>query len=38
MVRVSGTVAKESDRENLIKLIRDVEGVGLIDDRIKVGA
>jgi osmotically-inducible protein OsmY len=38
MVRVSGTVAKESDRENLIKLIRDVEGVGLIDDRIEVGA
>lgn len=38
MVRVSGTVSTESDRENLIKLIRDVEGVGLIDDRIKVGA
>jgi osmotically-inducible protein OsmY len=38
MVRVSGTVDNESDREKLIKLIRDVEGVGLIDDRIKVGA
>lgn len=38
MVRVSGTVDNESDRENLIKLIRDVEGVGLIDDRIRVGA
>lgn len=38
MVRVSGTVGNESDRENLIKLIRDVEGVGLIDDRITVGA
>lgn len=38
MVRVSGTVAKESDRENLIKLIRDVDGVGLIDDRIEVDA
>lgn len=38
MVRVSGRVGNESDRENLIELIRDVEGVGLIDDRIKVGA
>lgn len=38
MVRVSGTVGNESDRENLIKLIRNVEGVGLIDDRIRVGA
>lgn len=38
MVRVSGRVGNESDRENLIELIKDVEGVGLIDDRIKVGA
>lgn len=38
MVRVSGTVSNESDREKLIKLIRDVEGVGLIDDRIEIGA
>ncbi|HEX6301827.1 MAG TPA: BON domain-containing protein [Acidimicrobiia bacterium] len=38
LVRVSGTVGNESDRKKLIKLIRDVEGVGLIDDRIKVGA
>jgi osmotically-inducible protein OsmY len=38
MVRISGTVGNESDRESLIQLIRKVEGVGLIDDRLHVGA
>lgn len=38
MVRVSGAVDNESDREKLIGLIRDVDGVGLIDDRLRVGA
>jgi osmotically-inducible protein OsmY len=38
MVRVSGTVGNESDRESLIQLIRKVDGVGLIDDRLRVGA
>lgn len=36
MVRVSGSVANESDRERLIEMIRKVEGVGLIDDRLRV--
>ena len=38
MVRVTGAVDNESDRESLIELIRGVEGVGLIDDRLRVGA
>jgi osmotically-inducible protein OsmY len=38
MVRVSGSVGSEPDRDRLIGLIRDVDGVGLIDDRLHVGA
>ena len=38
MVRVSGKVDNEPDRDKLIGMIRDVEGVGLIDDRLSVGA
>lgn len=38
MVRISGSVEKEADRERLIELIRDVEGVAMIDDRLRVGA
>jgi osmotically-inducible protein OsmY len=38
MVRVSGTVDNEPDRDKLIGMIRDVEGVGMIDDRLSVGA
>lgn len=36
MLRVSGSVDNESDRERLIDMIRNVEGVGLIDDRLRV--
>ena len=37
MVRVSGSVASEPDRDRLLDLIRDVDGVGMIDDRLHVG-
>jgi osmotically-inducible protein OsmY len=36
MVRVSGSVASEPDRDRLLELIRDVDGVGMIDDRLHV--
>lgn len=35
-VRVSGSVQDEAGRTRLIELIRDVDGVGLIDNRLKV--
>lgn len=37
-VRVSGSVDNEADRERLFDLIRSVDGVGLIDDRVHVKA
>lgn len=37
MVRVSGSVNSEPDRDRLIGMIREVDGVGLIDDRLRVG-
>lgn len=37
MVKVSGSVRDSASRDRLLRLIRKVEGVGLIDDRIKVG-
>lgn len=36
MVRISGTVDQEADRERLIELINDVDGVSLVDDRLTV--
>lgn len=38
MVKVTGSVRDSASRDQLLSLIRDVEGVGLIDDRITVGA
>lgn len=38
MVRITGSVESEDSRERLIELIRDVEGVSLVDDRMRVGA
>lgn len=38
MVKVTGSVRDSASRDQLLGLIRDVEGVGLIDDRITVGA
>lgn len=38
MVKVSGSVRDSKSRDQLLRLIRDVDGVGLIDDRITVGA
>lgn len=37
MVTVSGSVRDTASRDRLLSLIREVEGVGLIDDRIRVG-
>lgn len=37
MVKVSGSVRDSASRDQLLGLIRDVEGVGMIDDRLKVG-
>lgn len=37
MVRVTGSVSDSSSRDRLIGLIRNVDGVGLIDDRLTVG-
>ena len=36
MVRITGTVDGEDDRERLIELINDVDGVSLVDDRLTV--
>lgn len=38
MVKVSGSVRDTASRDRLLSLIRGVEGVGLIDDRIRIGA
>jgi osmotically-inducible protein OsmY len=38
MVRVTGTVGNKTERERLVELIRDVDGVGLIDDRLRIEA
>jgi len=37
-VELSGTVRDSASHDQLLSLIRDVEGVGLIDDRLKVGS
>lgn len=37
MVKVKGSVRDRSSRDQLIDLIRDVEGVDLVDDRLTVG-
>ena len=37
-VRVTGSVSDSSSRDRLIGLIRDVDGVEMIDDRLTVGA
>lgn len=36
MVKVSGTVPDASSRDRLLSLIRNVEGVDLVEDRLKV--
>lgn len=38
MVRITGTVDNQTERERLVELIRDVDGVGLIDDRLRIEA
>lgn len=38
MVRISGSVDDEAARERLIELVRAVEGVSLVDDRLRVNA
>lgn len=38
MVRITGSVGDEAERDRLIELIRDVEGVSLVDDRLRVNA
>ncbi len=38
MVRITGSVESEDSRERLIELIRDVDGVSLVDDRLRVEA
>jgi len=35
-VTINGTVETPSDRERLLDLIRDVDGVGMVDDRLEV--
>jgi osmotically-inducible protein OsmY len=37
MVMLTGRVDSETDRDRLIELIRAVDGVGLIDDRVDIG-
>lgn len=37
-VELSGSVPDSASHDQLLSLIRDVEGVGLIDDRLKVGS
>lgn len=37
-VELSGSVRDSASHDQLLSLIRDVEGVGLIDDRLKVGS
>lgn len=37
MVRITGSVGGEADRERLIELISGVDGVSLVDDRLTVG-
>jgi osmotically-inducible protein OsmY len=35
-VTINGTVETTSDRERLLDLIRDVDGIGMVDDRLEV--
>ena len=38
MVKLSGSVSDTKSRDRLVNLIRDVDGVGLIDDRLTIDA